>query len=152
MTATLRTDFDAFLFAPVGEDTNGMPLTLLTVLARLGVDPWEEAAELARLSLEPALQRLTSRLEAMPHGRPASAAETVNIATRLMELLHRAPSRKKSAPEPLPLATVIKQPDRLKVAIYFLIALLFLFVGEWALSTREAPVPMDTTIAPAPRK
>ena len=33
MTATLRTDFDAFLFASIGEDTNGMPLTLLSVLA-----------------------------------------------------------------------------------------------------------------------
>ena len=66
MTATLRTDFDAFLFAPIGEDTNGMPLTLLSVLARLGIDPWEEAADLAHLPLEPALQRLSSRLEAMP--------------------------------------------------------------------------------------
>jgi len=40
MTAKLRKDFDEFLFAPVGEDASGMPLTLLTVLARLGVDPW----------------------------------------------------------------------------------------------------------------
>ena len=92
MTATLRTDFDEFLFAPVGEDANGMPLTLLTVLARLGVDPWEEAADLAHLSLEPAMQRLASRLEAMPNG-PASAADTVTIATRLIALLHRAPTR-----------------------------------------------------------
>ena len=156
MTATLRTDFDAFLFAPIGEDTNGMPLTLLTVLARLGVDPWEEAADIARLSPEPALQRITSRLEAMPSGRPATAAETVNIATRLMELLHRAPSRKKSAPEPVPLSTAVKnavkQPERVKVAIYVLIAMLVILVGEWALSGREAPVPMDTTITPAPQR
>jgi hypothetical protein len=148
MTATLRTDFDAFLFAPIGEDTNGIPLTLLTVLARLGVDPWEEAADLAHLALEPALQRLTSRLEAMPNGRPATAAETVNIATRLIALLHRAPEKKPSAPQALPMTKMIKHPDRVKLAVYFAIAMGFILVGEWAMSVRDAPAPMDTAIAP----
>ena len=94
----LRKDFDEFLFAPVGVDASGMPLTLLSLLARLGIDPWEEAAELAHLSREPAMQRLASRLEAMPNG-PASAADTVNIATRLIALLHRAPLPKAALPE-----------------------------------------------------
>ena len=79
-----------------------MPVTLLSVLARLGIDPWEEAADLAHLPLEPALQRLSSRLEAMPTGRPASAADTVNIAMRLIALLHRAPAPKASTPDPRP--------------------------------------------------
>src|SRR4249920_1733336 len=118
MTATLRTDFDAFLFAPIGEDTNGMPLTLLSVLARLGIDPWEEAADLAHLALEPALQRLSSRLEAMPAGRPATAADTVNIATRLIALLHRPPTPKASAPDPRSPLKLVEKSAGVKVAIY----------------------------------
>ena len=148
MTATLRTDFDAFLFAPIGEDTNGMPLTLLSVLARLGIDPWEEAADLAHLPLEPALQRLTSRLEAAPNSRPASAADTVNIATRLMALLHRAPARTPSAPAPIPQLKIATQSKGVRLAIYCLIGLLFMLVGQWALSDNLAPAPMDTTFVP----
>ncbi len=148
MTATLRTDFDAFLFAPVGEGTNGMPLTLLSVLARLGIDPWEEAADLARLPLEPALQRLTSRLEAAPNAQPASAADTVNLATRLIALLHRAPPRKASAPAvtlPLP-QKLAEQSKGVKLAIYCLIGVIFLLLGQWAFSPRDTPAPMDTHI------
>ena len=152
MTAALRTDFDAFLFAPIGEDTNGMPLTLLSVLARLGIDPWEEAADLAHLPLEPALQRLSSRLEAMSTGRPASAADTVNIATRLIALLHRAPTPKASTPDPRPPLKLVEQSKGVKLAIYCLIGMIFLLVGQWALSDHVAPAPMDTTIVPDMRK
>ena len=147
MTATLRTDFDAFLFAPIGEDNNGNPLTLASVLARLGVDPWDEAAELARLPLESALQRLASRLEAVASGRPASAGDTVNIATRLMALLHRAPARKASVPASLPALKDIKRSKGVKLAIFCLIAAILVLVGQWALSNHQAPAPMDTTIA-----
>lgn len=74
-----------------------MLLSVLTVLARLGIDPWLEAAELARLPEETATQRLTSFIAALPD------AETVHpdpprIAARLIALLPRvtsisAPSR-----------------------------------------------------------
>lgn len=152
MTAALRTDFDAFLFAPIGEDTNGMPLTLLSVLARLGIDPWEEAADLAHLPLEPALQRLSSRLEAMSTGRPASAADTVNIATRLIALLHRAPTPKARTPDPRPPLKLVEQSKVVKLAIYCLIGVIFMLVGQWAMSDRFAPAPMDTTIVPEMQK
>jgi len=145
MNPMLRKDFDEFLFAPVGVDATGMPVTLLTVLARLGVDPWEEAADLAHLSREPAMQRLASRLEAMPNG-PKSAADTVNIATRLIALLHRAPPRKAAVPE-APLALKAAQLSMgVNVAKYVLIGLIVLLVAQWALSSRSAQPPMDTTI------
>jgi hypothetical protein len=165
MTAMLRKDFDEFLFASVGNDANGNPLTLLTVLARLGVDPWEEAADLAHLSREPAMQRLASRLEAMPNG-PATAADTVSIATRLIAVLHRAPSRKAALPEaPRPESSRhessrpeasrpespqpemgAKMPKGSRVALYWLIGLIFLLMAQWALSSRPAQPPMDTSI------
>ncbi|MES1263006.1 MAG: hypothetical protein ABUL69_01540 [Peristeroidobacter soli] len=131
MTATLRTDFDAFLYAPIGEDANGLPLTLLTIFARLGVDPWEEAADLAALPVEPAMQRLASRLEASPSA-PASPADTVNIVTRLIALLHRAPPRKAAAPEPLVSVKVFERFKGSRLAIYCAIGALFLLLAQCA--------------------
>lgn len=143
----LRKDFDEFLFANVGKDSDGTPVTMLTVLARLGVDPWQEAADLAHLSREPAMQRLASRLEAMP-GAPGTAEETVNIVTRLIALLHRVPTRNVPLPE-TPLAQKVVAPSkRVSPAIYFLIGLIFLLLAQSAISDRE-PKPMDTSIAPA---
>jgi hypothetical protein len=145
MVETLRTDFDAFLFAPVREDADGMPVTLLSVFARLGIDPWQEAADLAHLPLEPALQRLTSRLEAAPDSRPATPADTVNIATRLIALLHRAPQRKAPATEPLLPLKSVEQSKGIKLAIYCLIGVLFLLVAQWALSNPLAAAPAGAT-------
>ena len=45
-------EFDDFLFAPVGEEQNGMMLSVVSALARSDVDPWQEAAKLARLPRE----------------------------------------------------------------------------------------------------
>jgi hypothetical protein len=39
----LGSEFDDFLFAPIGEDRNGMLLSVLSALARLDIDPWQEA-------------------------------------------------------------------------------------------------------------
>jgi hypothetical protein len=141
MTATLRTDFDAFLFAPIGDDINGIPLTPLSVFARLGVDPWEEAADIAQLPLETALQRLASRLDAVPNGQVASPEDTVNIATRLIALLHRAPARKVSAPEPIPppLQRVIGRFEGVSRTTYVLIAVILLLLCQLALSASDTP-------------
>lgn len=46
--ATLGSEFDAFLFAAIGEDRNGMPLSVVSFLARMDLDPWYEASSLAR--------------------------------------------------------------------------------------------------------
>ena len=51
-------EFNDFLFAPIGEDRNGMLVSVLSGLARLDVDPWQEAADLAQLPGETATQRL----------------------------------------------------------------------------------------------
>jgi hypothetical protein len=56
----LGSQFNDFLFASVGEDGNENFLSVLSALARLDIDPWEEAAALARLTRESAIERLTS--------------------------------------------------------------------------------------------
>jgi len=151
MPAMLRKDFDEFLFAPVANDANGVPVTLLTVLARLGVDPWEEAAALAHLSREPAMQRLASRLESMPNAS-VSAEETVTIVTRLIALLHRAPMRKAASPEAPQSPGAVKSLKRVSPAIYALIGLISMLLAQWALTSRPAQPPMDTTITQSSRQ
>ena len=42
-----HSEYNAFLFAAVGEEKVGLPLTVLTALTRLGFDPWQEAARLS---------------------------------------------------------------------------------------------------------
>jgi len=45
----LHSDLNDFLFASVGDEQNGMPLSVISALTRLGLEPWEEAARLAAL-------------------------------------------------------------------------------------------------------
>ena len=41
--------FDAFLYAPVCDQRNGTQLTVISALARMDVDPWDEAARIAAM-------------------------------------------------------------------------------------------------------
>ena len=61
MTSNLGATFNDFLFATVCKDRNDMPLSVVSALARLDLDPWTEAAELARMPADGAARRLSSR-------------------------------------------------------------------------------------------
>lgn len=149
MTDPLRADLNRFLFAPIGQDSTGASLTVLTVLARLGVDPWEEAADLALLSLESAVHRLVPRLEAMPIGL-APHTDTAAVAADLIALLHRSPPPKASSTAaPLQVAVAVRSKS-VDPAVYYLIALIIMFIAQWAV-TRTPQAPADTTLSPPPR-
>jgi hypothetical protein len=86
-----RPEFDDFLYAPIGADRGEMPLSVLSALSRLDVDPWREAAELCELPKGVATQRLASLIARLPGGRwPLADART--IADRLIQLLPRSGS------------------------------------------------------------
>lgn len=85
----LNSEFNDFLFAPIGEEKNTMLLSVISALARLGIDPWQEAARLAQLPKELAAQSLASMIGALPSGRWAPSDSGV-IAARLVQ---RLPSR-----------------------------------------------------------
>lgn len=89
-TSPLRSDFDAFLFASIGDDPNndGMQLSVLSALARQDIDPWEEAARLACLPSETAVQKLSS-LIAVPSDGRSRRLDPGTIAARLIALLPR---------------------------------------------------------------
>ena len=59
-------DLNPFLFACVGTEVNGSALTVLSVLARLGSDPWTEAGRLATLPRSAAIDWLAERIMATP--------------------------------------------------------------------------------------
>ena len=52
VTALQRSDLNQFLFADIGTEANGTTLSVLSVFARRGADPWTEAAA-SRHSHEP---------------------------------------------------------------------------------------------------
>jgi hypothetical protein len=82
----INSEFNEFLFAPVGDEGNGMTLSVMSALSRLDIDPWREAASLSALSKEKAVEALASIIARLPDARWA-AADTREIAARLIAFL-----------------------------------------------------------------
>jgi hypothetical protein len=87
--APMLPEFDAFLFASVGEEIDGRPLSVLSALARLGLDPWDEAAHLAQQTREAAADRLAGMMARL-YERRWSTSEARRIAGGLIERLPTA--------------------------------------------------------------
>jgi hypothetical protein len=84
----LNSEFNEFLFAEIGTAENGMALSTVSALTQLGVDPWEEAAQLSKLPRGAAAQRMTQSLSRLASARAASP----DIAKTAMELVQRLPA------------------------------------------------------------
>jgi hypothetical protein len=148
-------EFDAFLFAPVGDDGNGMLLSVLSALARLDVDPWQEAANLARLPRSTAIERLTFLIAALP-GRPASQPDPEAIAARLIALLpgrtdSNVPSRSailsgglSGGPSE---GNVTNRQAVVRVVVFNLILVAFMLGSQWLASSRTPPAQVAETPA-----
>ena len=85
--SVLPAQFDDFLFAQIGEDGNGI-LSVLSALARLDLDPWQEAANLAQLPKATAARRLASLIAKLP-GLPLAQRDIAATASRLIARLPR---------------------------------------------------------------
>jgi hypothetical protein len=57
----LGSQYDAFLFASLCQEDE-LPLSVLSMLARQDLDPWQEAGRLAQLSKEQAINSLASKI------------------------------------------------------------------------------------------
>jgi hypothetical protein len=84
--SAIPSEFDAFLFAAVGDEENGAAVTVLSALARLDLDPWQEGARLAKLPKTVAARSLEPHLARLSLGNP-ERADIPAIASRLVELL-----------------------------------------------------------------
>jgi hypothetical protein len=84
----LTPKFDNFLFASIGEEKNGMVLSVISALARLNLDPWQEASNLAQLPRTTATRRLASLIASLPDG-PLSHLDPATTASQLIAHLPR---------------------------------------------------------------
>lgn len=89
-------EFGRFLYAPVGEDRNGYVVTVLSAFARLGLDPWNETAELAELGRDAGRARLALLLSRFLDV-PALGSDHRKVARDLCLLLPESPSTRKLA-------------------------------------------------------
>ena len=146
--SALGSEFDDFLFALVGEDRNGMPLSVVSVLARMELDPWVEAASLADLPAETAARKLAAWLDVLPDPTLRPAGPDTR-ATRLIALL--PPRTKPNGPPPLAgtgTVAAARRPALIRailVAIYMILSLgIQLFFAR-----REPPAAPEPTHPPA---
>ncbi len=88
--ALRNSGLEEFLYANVGVELNGSPLTILSVLSRLDKDPWAQAAGWAALPTDAAIDGLSQSIAQMPLA-PAALAGSHDIAARLVQLLPGKP-------------------------------------------------------------
>jgi hypothetical protein len=142
-TSALESRFDRFLYATVREDPDGTPLTVLSVLARLDIEPWQEAARLAQLPGEAAAPALAALISALPKGS-ATAPDSATVAARLITLLPRQSERGIAAQSVPDRARVVQIPDRATIvarAVLCLIVLVLLLASQWGVMSPLASAP-----------
>lgn len=149
-TSALESRFDPFLYAAVREDTDGGPLTVLSVLARQDIDPWEEAARLAQLPGEAAARALAALISALPKGS-ATPQDSGTIAARLITLLPRRSEPEITAQRtPSGGPSMIRIPDRATNVARLVLCLIFLallLVGQSLVVSNLASLPVKKPLA-----
>ncbi|MGB6451304.1 MAG: hypothetical protein WBE92_11175 [Steroidobacteraceae bacterium] len=157
VTSLTRSNFDAFLLASIGDDSsdNGMPLSVLSALARQNVDPWEEAASLACLPSQTAIQKLTSLIARLPEGRSTRPDPGANAARLIALLPHGAgrdirsrttiPGRKAAQRWP------VRQVVLCAISVAIILALQWFATSHLATELRrEASTPAASTASSSP--
>ena len=145
--SVLGSEFDDFLFASIGDDRNDMPLSVLSALARSDIDAWQEAAELARLPDEIAIQRLALLIAALPDW-PSMHPDPRTIAARLITLLPRRAHSNIPAREAL---LSIGTATNSRVVIYMIVINVIIAIFLIAAS-HEPPTQVENADAPASSK
>ena len=129
----LGPEFGPFLYASVGDEGNGMMLSVLSTLARRNLDPWQEAAELAALPVEVATKRLTSLFAGL--SGMAGCLDAGKTANRLILLL--PPKTSSTAPQS---ATVQEAAGMTMSSLVIWVITMGLIFGAQAIAaSRQAP-------------
>lgn len=115
-------EFERFLYASVGEDRNGAIVTVLSTLARLNLDPWQEAAELAALERAAAHSRLGLLLSRFSDV-PTLVRDHESVARKLALLLPEHPARATTLR-----AAMTKETMRSSGMIWTIVAVLLLLI------------------------
>ena len=135
-----RSELDEFLFAPVIDDANGMTVSVLSMLARAGVDPRSKAAELARMTAAKATEALIPFIGESLQGL-VSCDDTETIAARLAALLPRRTNPVSTLSETKPGSTELTRPHSVGIAAILICLLLMGAIWAKAIGQSVAPVP-----------
>lgn len=142
--ALRRSGLNEFLFAAVGTETNGMTLSVVSVLARMGHDPWLEAGRLASLPKSAAIESLARSIAGMPASLWSQQA-AMAIATGLVVLL---PAQ---AVPPAPGSPLLAHSARTRGLFRIIIILVCIAsavaFGSGFFTSLEAPKPDISSIA-----
>ena len=123
-----------------------MLLSVLSALARLNIDPWQEAAKLAALPGETATHRLASLIAELPEPSPPHP-DPVTIAARLIALLPRPPNPNIASRKALFGAGGATHPRA--VMYMYVIVILFVLGGQWIVASRQPAAQVGNVQAPA---
>src|ERR1700712_5043890 len=175
--ALQRSDLNRFLFADVGVEANGMTLSVLSTLARSGMDPWDEAGRLARQPRPAAIEGLARLIATMPASlwpladstaiaarlvpllpaRGANAApsvamaQTAHVTNMGKQLLEMLPLRGKGSPQQAASRPSLRPSGLVLVLLTGLLAGLTLYlVAQRSLSDQDASIPAEVYPAVEP--
>jgi hypothetical protein len=149
----LGSEFNAFLFSPIGEGSNGIPLSVVSLLARRDLDPWLEAANLAAMPADAAARRLDSLIRALPD-QPLTLPDSRMIATRLIALLPRRtdpnirPPEKQATVTAADAAALTLRRQSIVVAMILVLCVLFFMGSHFATVSNESSTPPGAADAP----
>jgi hypothetical protein len=110
--------YDAFLFESLGVQENGMDVSVLSAMARAGVDPWAEAKRLAALPRQAAVTAIL---------KFAGDADT---ARRLVDLLPHAATPLASAPDIEERERLFRRYGLLVIVAWLMIAIAFMMYSQ----------------------
>lgn len=142
----LGPEFDNFLFAPIGDDGNGMLLSVLSALARLDIDPWQEAAKLSGLPGGAATQRLASLIAALPD-ESSAYPDPATVAARLVALLPRPANPNIPSRATLFGAGAVTHPQA--IIYVYVIFMVFALGAQWIGANRLPAAQVGNIHAPA---
>ncbi len=125
--ALVNSEYNDFLYASVADEKSGLPLTVLSALTRLDLDPWGEAARLAALPRDAAARTLAAAIALLPD-IDWGLSDAAVIAARLVDRLPRRVARLEAAARDL---VDIERPAKTKAAMW---ALAGFFIAAMLLS------------------
>ena len=113
-----------------------MLLSVLSALARLDIDPWQEAAQLASLPEETATRRLSSLIAALPDG-PSAHPDPETNAARLIALLPLRSGSKIAPRMGVPGAVAPTHPQA--ITYVYVIFMVIALSAQWIAADRQPP-------------
>jgi hypothetical protein len=144
-----KPEFGDFLYASIGGGAEKVPTTVMSALARLGLDPWQEAAELTELSSAAATVRLSSLLARLPLTQCSLVSSKAFIGG-LIELLPRHLPATIATPTFLRPAFPVPVPARMLIFAVLSVGIIVATIANQSAPTHDAQAHPPSASSTAP--